>query len=69
MRKHINADSLAFLSIDGLYRAVNQPKGRDSKCPAFCDACFTGDYPTVLTDQSESEQVESQFDLIASTGA
>lgn len=69
MCKHINADSLAFLTIDGLYRAVNQPKGRDSKCPAFCDACFTGDYPTFLTDQSEQEEGERQLDMIASTGS
>ncbi|TNE60628.1 MAG: amidophosphoribosyltransferase [Alphaproteobacteria bacterium] len=69
MREYIGADSLAFLSIDGLYRAVKQPNGRDSKCPAFCDACFTGDYPTFLTDQSEADQADSQLNLIASTGA
>jgi len=68
MRAHINADSLSFLSIDGLYRAVNQPAGRDNKCPAYCDACFTGDYPTFLTDQSEQEKDDNQFDIIASTG-
>lgn len=51
MTKHIGADSLEFISIDGLYRAVNQPK-RDKKCPQFCDACFTGEYPTHLTDQN-----------------
>jgi len=68
MREHIGADSLAFLSIDGLYRAVNHKEGRNNKCPAFCDACFTGDYPTVLTDQSEAERNDNQLDLIASTG-
>jgi amidophosphoribosyltransferase len=69
MCEHINADSLSFLTIDGLYRAVHQPKGRDNKCPAFCDACFTGDYPTFLTDQSEQEDGEKQLDMIASTGS
>jgi amidophosphoribosyltransferase len=49
MRRFIAADSLAFLSIDGVYRAVGQ-KGRDTKKPAYCDACFTGDYPIRLTD-------------------
>ncbi|BDI61297.1 amidophosphoribosyltransferase [Qipengyuania nanhaisediminis] len=49
MREFIKADSLAFISIDGLYRAVGA-EGRDAKCPQFCDACFTGDYPTALTD-------------------
>lgn len=68
MRAHIKADSLTFISIDGLYRAVNQPNGRDKKCPAFCDACFTGDYPTHLTDQAEEEQSERQLESIASSG-
>jgi amidophosphoribosyltransferase len=49
MREFIKADSLAFISIDGLYRAVGSEK-RDKSCPQFCDACFTGDYPTSLTD-------------------
>lgn len=64
MREHINADSLSFLSIDGLYRAVNQPDGRNSDEPAYCDACFTGDYPTFLTDQSEEDQKSKQLDMI-----
>ena len=44
MRKFIQADSLAFVSRDGLYRAVGETK-RDKNAPQFCDACFTGDYP------------------------
>lgn len=55
MREHIQADSLAFLTIDGLYRALGEAD-RKPKCPQFCDACFTGQYPTTLTDQDESEQ-------------
>jgi amidophosphoribosyltransferase len=42
----IGADSLAFLSIEGLYRAMNQ-KQRNI-IPQYCDACFTGDYPIKL---------------------
>lgn len=42
--KHIGVDSLAFISIDGLYRALNET-GRDPNAPQYCDACFTGDYP------------------------
>ena len=61
MRTHIGADSLAFISIDGLYRACQVKEGRDDKCPAFCDACFTGDYPTFLTDQSEKADGSEQF--------
>ena len=54
MTKHIGADSLTFISIDGLYRAVGK-KSRDASCPQFCDACFTGEYPTHLTDQDSEE--------------
>ena len=54
MRDFIQADSLAFVSIDGLYRAVGT-KGRNSACPQYCDACFSGDYPTTLTDYSERD--------------
>jgi amidophosphoribosyltransferase len=45
----IGADSLAFISIDGLYRALGKP-GRDPTNPAYCDACFSGDYPIPLPD-------------------
>ncbi len=57
MADFIKADSLAFISIDGLYRAVGEAK-RDAACPQFCDACFTGDYPTRLTDHDELENTE-----------
>ncbi len=49
MAKFIGADSLKFLSVDGMYRAVGETK-RDNKSPQYCDACFTGDYPIALTD-------------------
>ena len=48
MTKFIDADSLAFISIDGLYRALGDT--RDANQPQRCDACFTGNYPTSLTD-------------------
>jgi amidophosphoribosyltransferase len=53
MAAHIKVDSLAFVTIDGLYRAVSGAK-RDSEAPRFCDACFTGAYPTRLTDREAS---------------
>ena len=34
--------------------AVGEAK-RNSACPQFCDACFSGDYPTTLTDYTERE--------------
>jgi amidophosphoribosyltransferase len=37
--------------MNGLYRAMGEP-GRVAQAPAFCDACFTGDYPISLTDIS-----------------
>jgi amidophosphoribosyltransferase len=49
MAKFIGVDSLAFLSIDGLYRAMGLSR-RDALDPTFCDACFTGDYPISLDD-------------------
>ncbi|GAA4643633.1 amidophosphoribosyltransferase [Pontixanthobacter gangjinensis] len=60
MREYIGADSLAFVSIDGLYRAVGL-KGRDAACPQYCDACFTGDYPTPLTDQAIKRDGDAQL--------
>ncbi|MEM7700403.1 MAG: amidophosphoribosyltransferase [Pseudomonadota bacterium] len=60
MREYIHADSLAFISIDGLYRAVGT-KGRDEECPQFCDACFSGDYPTSLTDLANRERNSPQL--------
>lgn len=66
MREFIQADSLAFVSINGLYRAVGDKK-RDSACPQFCDACFSGDYPTPLTDlaQREGKDAQLSFDKVA----
>jgi len=49
MRQYIGADSLAFLSIGGLYRAMGE-ESRHEACPQYTDHCFTGDYPTSLTD-------------------
>ncbi len=60
MTQFIVADSLAFVSIDGLYRAVGEP-GRNNACPQHCDACFTGQYPTPLTDLAERDVDSSQL--------
>jgi amidophosphoribosyltransferase len=65
MRHFIKADSLAFVSMDGLYRAMGEP-GRNAKKPQFCDACFSGDYPISLTDQGEGKNNRSaQLSLLA----
>jgi len=63
MADYIRADSLAFVSIDGLYRAVGEDM-RDDAQPQHCDACFTGQYPTRLTDHEDSEPTD-QLALLA----
>jgi amidophosphoribosyltransferase len=63
MTDYIKADSLAFISIEGLYRALGSE--RDNARPQRCDACFTGDYPTALTDFTEKERA-GRLSLVAS---
>jgi amidophosphoribosyltransferase len=63
MQDFIHADSLAFVSIDGLYKALGEARRADVR-PQYCDACFTGDYPTRLTDQDDSA-VDDQFEMLA----
>ena len=64
MRKFIGADSLAFLSVDGIYRAMGLP-GRDAAKPQFTDHCFTGDYPTSLTDLGAQDASPRQLSLLS----
>jgi amidophosphoribosyltransferase len=63
MRDYIKVDSLAFLTTDGLYRALGEDS-RHTDAPQYCDACFTGDYPTRLTDQEDAE-LPDQLSLLA----
>ncbi|MBN8904364.1 MAG: amidophosphoribosyltransferase, partial [Rhodospirillales bacterium] len=62
MAELIGADSLAFISLDGLYQALGQPN-RDPAAPHYCDACFTGDYPIILPDQADN--ADKQLSLLA----
>jgi amidophosphoribosyltransferase len=64
MRGFIGADSLAFVSFDGLYRAMGHSGGRDPKSPQYCDACFTGDYPIRLRDLENGVEPK-QLSLLA----
>src|SRR5215468_7440347 len=64
MRRFIGADSLAFLSVEGIYRAMGYEQ-RDALRPQFTDHCFTGDYPTALTDQTGQEASPRQLSLLA----
>jgi len=63
MRRFIGADSLAFISMDGLYRAMGE-KERDPVSPKFCDACFSGAYPISLSDISKGRR-DGQLSLLA----
>jgi amidophosphoribosyltransferase len=63
MARFIGADSLAFISMDGLYRAMGNDH-RDPSAPRFCDACFSGDYPISLTDVSDGGK-EGQLSFLA----
>lgn len=60
MRDHLAVDSLKFISLNGLYRAVGEAEGRNAKCPQYCDACFSGEYPV-----SPSDMIEKGFELKA----
>ena len=63
MAREIGVDTLAFISEDGLYKAVSgNPRNGDE--PQFCDACFTGEYPIRLTDQ-EGGSNSAQLSLLA----
>ncbi|WP_309602108.1 amidophosphoribosyltransferase [Sphingomonas sp.] len=70
MRQFIQADSLAFITIDGLYQAMGE--ARNAAAPQRCDACFTGAYPTTLTDHpagasdvAQEQAMEDSFPLAA----
>jgi amidophosphoribosyltransferase len=67
MRTFIGADSLAFLSVEGIYKAMGYG-ARDAARPQFTDHCFTGDYPTSLTDQSGAQHQPRQLSLLAEAG-
>ncbi len=66
MRKFIGVASLAFLSIDGIYKSMGYER-RDPHRPQFTDHCFTGDYPTPLRDLT-GERGKQQLSLLAEAG-
>jgi amidophosphoribosyltransferase len=66
MTKFIGCDSLAFISLDGLYRALNEAK-RNNEVPQYCDACFSGEYPVPLLDQT-TNAVEEEVSTLEKLG-
>jgi amidophosphoribosyltransferase len=67
MRQFIGADSLAFLSVEGIYKSMGY-EARDPVRPQFTDHCFTGEYPTGLTDQTGQQAAPRQLSLLAEAG-
>jgi amidophosphoribosyltransferase len=55
MTQLLGADSLGFLSIEGLYGALGI-EARNQDYPQFSDHCFTGDYPTPLVDYEQKSK-------------
>ena len=54
MARFLEVDTLGFLSVEGLYAALDAGE-RDPASPQFTDHYFTGDYPTRLTDREREE--------------
>ncbi len=67
MASYIDCDSLAFISLDGLYRALGEPNGRDPANPRFLDHYFTGDYPIALVDEEGGTRAR-QLTLLREAG-
>jgi amidophosphoribosyltransferase len=61
MRRMLECDSLGFLSVDGLYHAM-QAGPRDPACPQFTDHYFTGEYPTRLLDREIADSADDSSD-------
>jgi amidophosphoribosyltransferase len=66
MKEYIGVDSLAFLSVDGVYKSAGYDS-RNAAQPQFTDHCFTGEYPTHLTDLI-GESAKQQLSLLAEAG-
>ncbi len=63
MCKYVGADSLKFLSIDGLYKAICG-SSRNKLYPQFTDHYFTGEYPIKPVDQMENNKI-AQLSLLS----
>jgi amidophosphoribosyltransferase len=56
----LGADSLAYLSLEGVYKAIGS--GRDT----HCDACFTGDYPLAGTEDANGKHALEELAVVRS---
>jgi len=64
IRKIIGVNTLQFLSIDGLYKALGYNQ-RNEANPQFTDHCFTGDYPVQPLDQLNQFEKNNQLSLLS----
>ena len=65
MRKFINATTLEFLSLEGLYKSMGYEK-RNSSYPQFTDHCFTGEYPVEPVDANSKDFMDKKISLMSS---
>ena len=66
IKNYIGVDTLSFISLDGVYRALGFSKGRDPINPQFTDHYFSGDYPVKLIDKNIGNN-PSQLSLLIET--
>ncbi|MBF91497.1 MAG: amidophosphoribosyltransferase [Rickettsiales bacterium] len=66
IEKMVGVDSLKFISLDGVYKALGYKKGRDKKNPKFTDHYFSGDYPVKLVDFNSGKK-PTQLALLIET--
>ena len=65
MRKFINATTLQFLSIEGLYKSMGY-ENRNLSYPQFTDHCFTGEYPIKPTEVNNKDFEDNQLTFMSS---
>ena len=65
MQKFINATTLKFLSIEGLYKSMGYEK-RNPSYPQFTDHCFTGEYPIKPVDANNKDFLDNQLTFMSS---
>jgi amidophosphoribosyltransferase len=61
LRAHVGADSLAFLSLEGMMKAIGRGSG-------YCNACFTGDYPIDIGRAAKKGDFESGVKVAITAG-
>ena len=65
MRKIVNAKTLKFLSIEGLYKAMGYD-GRNPAYPQYTDHCFTGEYPIKPLDANDKDFFDNKMSFMTS---